>query len=85
MITLNVPQDKAIKLFNKTKVRTRKFGTAEHTVRGHYRTYKKTGETIWIDEHARGDAKYGTVHKDYEVVKREGLLKPVEAKKERKK
>ena len=85
VVTLNVPQDKAIKLFNKTKVRTRKFGTAEHTVRGHYRTYKKTGETIWIDEHARGDAKYGTVHKDYEVVKREGLLKPVEAKKERKK
>jgi len=85
VVTLNVPQDKAIKLFNKTKVRTRKFGTAEHTVRGHYRTYKKTGETIWIGEHARGDAKYGTVHKDYEVVKREGLLKPIEAKKERKK
>ena len=74
VITLNVPQDKAIRLFNKTKARTRKFGTAQHTVRGHWRTYKKSGETVWVGEHYRGDAKYGIVHKDYEVVKRKGLL-----------
>lgn len=74
VITLNVPQDKAIRLFNKTKARTRKFGTAQHTVRGHWRTYRRSGETVWVGEHYRGDAKYGIVHKDYEVVKRKGLL-----------
>ena len=74
-VTINLPKDKAIKLYNKQKARTRKFGTAEHTVRGHWRVYKKTGERVWIGEHSRGDAKYGTVHKDYTLTKRGNYLK----------
>ena len=74
-VTINLPKDKAIKLYNKQKARTRKFGTAEHSVRGHWRVYKKTGERVWIGEHSRGDAKYGTVHKDYTLTKRGNYLK----------
>ena len=37
-VTINLPKDKAIKLFNKQRPRTRKFGTAEHLVRGHWTT-----------------------------------------------
>tara|TARA_R100001086_G_scaffold146609_1_gene77577 strand:- start:372 stop:1838 length:1467 start_codon:yes stop_codon:yes gene_type:complete len=85
VVKLTVPFDKAVKLFQKTKARTRKFGTAQHTVRGHWRTYKKTGETVWVGEHIRGDAKYGIVHKDYEVVKRSGYLKTEKVKKNSKK
>ena len=74
-VTINLPKDKAIKLFAKQKARTRKFGTAEHTVRGHWRFYKKTGERVWIGEHSRGDSKYGTVHKDYTLTKLGNYLK----------
>tara|TARA_Y100001938_G_C8067456_1_gene421087 strand:- start:76 stop:1308 length:1233 start_codon:yes stop_codon:yes gene_type:complete len=74
-VTINLPKDKAIKLFAKQKARTRKFGTAQHTVRGHWRFYKKTGERVWIGEHSRGDSKYGTVHKDYTLTKRGNYLK----------
>ena len=74
-VTINLPKDKAIKLYNKQKARTRKFGTAEHSVRGHWRFYKKTGERVWIGEHSRGDVKYGTVHKDYTLTKRGNYLK----------
>jgi hypothetical protein len=74
-IKVNLPKDKAIAEFHKHKVRTRKFGTAQHTVRGHWRLYKKTGERVWIGEHSRGDEKYGTVHKDYVLTKRENYLK----------
>lgn len=75
-ITINLPKDKAIAEFHKQKLRTRKFGTAEHTVRGHWRVYKKSGERVWIGEHKRGDEKYGTVHKDYVLTKRDDYLKP---------
>ena len=75
-VTINLPKDKAIAEFKKQKARIRKFGTAEHTVRGHWRFYKKSGERIWITEHSRGDEKYGTVHKDYILTKRDGYLKP---------
>ena len=75
-VTINLPKDKAIKLFNKQRPRTRKFGTAEHLVRGHWRLYKKSGERVWIKEHQRGDDKFGTVHKDYVLTKRDGYLKP---------
>ena len=37
---------------------------------------KGMGERIWITEHSRGDEKYGTVHKDYILAKRDGYLKP---------
>ena len=74
-ITINLPKNKAIAAFNKQKARTRAFGTAEHSVRGHWRFYKKTGVRIWIDEHKRGDAKYGTVHKDYTLTKSDDYLK----------
>lgn len=77
-ITINLPKDKAIAEFHKQKVRTRKFGTAQHTVRGHWRVYKKSGERVWIGEHNRGDEKYGTVHKDYVLTKRKNYLKPTE-------
>lgn len=75
-VTINLPKDKAIKLFHKQRPRTRKFGTAEHLVRGHWRLYKKSGERVWVKEHRRGDDKYGTVHKDYVLTKRDGYLKP---------
>ena len=74
-VTINLPKDKAIALYNKQKPRTRKFGTAEHVVRGHWRFYKKTGERVWIGEHHRGDKKYGTIHKDYVLTKRENYLR----------
>jgi hypothetical protein len=74
-VTINLPKDKAIKLFNKQRPRTRKFGTAEHLVRGHWRLYKKSGERVWIKEHERGDEKYGTVHKDYVLTKRDDYLR----------
>ena len=44
-------------------------------MRGHWRVYKKTGERVWIGEHSRGDAKYGTVLKDYTLTKRGNYLK----------
>lgn len=75
-VTINLPKDKAIAQFKKQKVRTRKFGTAEHTVRGHWREYQKTGKRVWVKEHTRGDEKYGTVTKDYILTKRDGYLKP---------
>lgn len=74
-VTINLPKNKAIAAFNKQKARTRAFGTAEHSVRGHWRFYKKTGVRIWIDEHKRGNAKYGTVHKDYTLTKSDDYLK----------
>lgn len=75
-VTINLPKDKAIAQFKKQKVRTRKFGTAEHTVRGHWREYQKTGKRVWVKEHTRGDEKYGTVTKDYILTKRDNYLKP---------
>ncbi len=74
-VKLNLPKSKKVLDFFKQKPRTRKFGTAEHVVRGHWRYYKRTGERVWIGEHARGDSKYGTVHKDYLLTKRENFLK----------
>lgn len=74
-IVINLPKDKAIAEFHKQKIRTRKFGTADHIVRGHWRLYKKTGERVWIKEHHRGDEEFGTVHKDYVLTKRDGYLK----------
>jgi len=74
-VTINLPKDKAIAEFHKQKIRTRKFGTADHIVRGHWRLYKKTGERVWIKEHHRGDEEFGTVHKDYVLTKRDGYLK----------
>ena len=74
-VTINLPKDKAIAEFHKQKLRTRKFGTAQHSVRGHWRVYKKTGERVWIGEHQRGDEKYGTVHKDYVLTKKSNYLK----------
>lgn len=38
----------------------------EHDVRGHPRTYK-SGKTIWIKDHKRGDKNLGVVTKDYFV------------------
>jgi len=75
-VTINLPKDKAIVQFKKQKSRTRKFGTAEHVVRGHWREYLKTGKRIWVKEHSRGDEKYGTVTKDYVLAKRDNYLKP---------
>ena len=74
-VTINLPKDKAVKEFMKPMPRTRKFGTAEHSVRGHWRVYKKTGIRVWIKEHHRGDSKYGTVTKDYVLAKKPGFLK----------
>ncbi len=74
-VTINLPKDKAVKEFMKPMPRTRKFGTAEHSVRGHWRVYKKTGIRVWIAEHHRGDSKYGTVTKDYVLAKKPGFLK----------
>jgi hypothetical protein len=74
-VKLNLPKSKQVLDFFKQKQRTRKFGTAEHVVRGHWRHYKRTGERVWIDEHTRGDSEYGTVHKDYLLTKRENFLK----------
>ena len=66
-VKLTVPKEKAVLKFQKHIKRTRKFGNKEHEVVGHWRTYQKTGETIWIAPYTRGDAKLGTVYKDYEV------------------
>lgn len=74
-VKLNLPKSKQVLDFFKQKQRTRKFGTAEHVVRGHWRHYKRTGERVWIGEHTRGDSQYGTVHKDYLLTKRENFLK----------
>ena len=74
-VTIDLPKKKEVLDFFKQKPRTRKFGTAEHVVRGHWRFYKKTGERVWIDEHHRGDKKYGTIHKDYVLTKRENYLR----------
>ena len=74
-VKLNLPKSKQVLDFFKQKPRTRKFGTAEHVVRGHWRYYKRTGERVWIGEHTRGDSQYGTVHKDYLLTKRDNFLK----------
>ena len=74
-VTIDLPKKKEVLDFFKQKPRTRKFGTAEHVVRGHWRVYKKSGERVWIDEHCRGDKKYGTVHKDYILTKSKSFLK----------
>ncbi len=37
----------------------------EHDVKGHTRTYKKSGKTIYIKNHKRGDASLGVITKDY--------------------
>lgn len=37
-----------------------------HSVRGHERKYK-TGKTIFIDSHNRGDKSIGIVHKEYKI------------------
>lgn len=39
----------------------------EHTRRGHYRHYKKTGKIVWIDAYKAGDASLGVIVKDYKV------------------
>lgn len=74
-VKLDLPRSKQVLDFFKQKPRTRKFGTAEHVVRGHWRYYKRTGERVWIGEHTRGDSQYGTVHKDYLLTKRDNFLK----------
>jgi len=74
-VKLNLPKSKQVLDFFKQKPRTRKFGTAEHVVRGHWRYYKRTGERVWIGEHTRGDSQYGTVYKDYLLTKRDNFLK----------
>ena len=74
-VTIDLPKKKEVLDFFKQKPRTRKFGTAEHVVRGHWRVYKKSGERVWIDEHHRGDKKHGTIHKDYVLTKQKNYLK----------
>lgn len=38
-----------------------------HSVRGHLRTYKKSGKSIFIDEFHKGDKTIGEVIKDYKI------------------
>ena len=37
----------------------------QHDVKGHTRTYKKSGKTIYIKNHKRGNASLGVITKDY--------------------
>ena len=37
----------------------------QHSVRGHWRRYRKTGQRVWISPHLRGDPKLGVITKDY--------------------
>ena len=66
-LEIKLPKEKQV-IEGKQTQRTREFGNALHTVKGHPRTLKD-GREIWIDEHQRGDAKYGIVTKDYVLTK----------------
>tara|TARA_R100001082_G_scaffold108248_2_gene83249 strand:- start:108 stop:1358 length:1251 start_codon:yes stop_codon:yes gene_type:complete len=73
-MAIKLPKEKQL-MEGKQPERTRQFGTALHTVSGHYRTFrdenKKPIRRVWIAEHKRGDAKYGIVTKDYVLTKDE--------------
>ncbi len=38
-----------------------------HPVRGFWRRYKKSGKTVWVSPHWRGDKELGVITHDYEV------------------
>lgn len=42
-----------------------------HAVRGFWRRYKKTGKTVWVKAHWRGDEKLGVIRRDVELVTHE--------------
>ena len=41
----------------------------QHSVRGHFRRYK-SGRSVWVKPHVRGDAKLGIITKDYRLTHR---------------
>ena len=42
----------------------------QHSVRGHWRRYRKSGKRVWISSHVRGDPKLGIITKDYTLTHR---------------
>ena len=71
-LKIKLPKD-FVEEVKPSKPRQRPYGTALHDVIGHERVYKNPDgsirKTIWIDAFQRGDAKYGVIVKDYQLVK----------------
>lgn len=61
--------------FEEVALKPMQSGTAYHSVRGHFKTYRSKPRfgrddgygTFWIAEHSRGDSTIGTIEKDYQV------------------
>ena len=70
VLSIDLPKFQGVTVMPKGFGAMNESSRRQHSVRGHWRGYKKTGQRVWISPHLRGDPKLGVITKDYVLTHR---------------
>lgn len=70
VLSIDLPKFQGVTVMPKGFGKMEQSSRRQHSVRGHWRVYKKDGRRVWIAPHLRGDPKLGVITKDYALTNR---------------